>query len=201
MLWVMQHQSIGTLPGDSPSFPATRTYLNRDHTHAHLIRTATMSHKGAAARCWVLTLNKYTDDDIAKFKAELNTDLCIYAVTGKEIGEQGFIHLHTKKRLTGLKKKLSNKTHFEKARGTDEENQKYCTKEGNILLQTGQPDINPMANTSYKTATELAKKIADGQELADLLEDEEYAKAIAKYQRYVETLHYAAMSRFDSVQL
>ena len=73
--------------------------------------------------------------------AERNAEGIQYLVVGEEIGEQGtphlqgFIHLKKDPKSCGIKFWKSElpqgqQAHFSSARGTDEQNEKYCTKEG-----------------------------------------------------------------------
>lgn len=99
--------------------------------------------RGAAARRWCFTLNNPTEEEIEKVK-QLHPEQFKYAIVGMERGEQGtphlqgFLHLKEKQRLSGMKK-LIPRAHFEKALGSDADNEKYCTKEGNVLLTIGAP--------------------------------------------------------------
>lgn len=74
---------------------------------------------------WCLTLNNYTDADIAKFKEKITEDRMKFAVVGKEVGEngtrhlQGFLHFKDRIRMHQIKALLSLRMHLEMARGTD----------------------------------------------------------------------------------
>jgi hypothetical protein len=87
----------------------------------------------ARGKNWCFTLNNYSEEE---YKEILNTD-CGYIIIGKEVGEngtphlQGYIQMKITKRLTGMKK-INDKAHWEQARGTPEENRKYCSKEKNF---------------------------------------------------------------------
>ncbi|AGI95802.1 replication-associated protein [Starling circovirus] len=102
-----------------------------------------MAVRGSAAKRWCFTLNNPTEEEIAAVKAWQHSEYH-YAIVGKEKGEQGtphlqgFIHLKKKVRLTSLKKVLQ-RAHWEKARGSDEDNEKYCSKEGDVILTIGIP--------------------------------------------------------------
>lgn len=70
-----------------------------------------------------MTLNNWTED---KFETVLwfGREHCNYMVVGKEVGEsgtphlQGYFSLKRKLSILSLKDKLSDRAHFEMARGT-----------------------------------------------------------------------------------
>ena len=144
------------------------------------------------AHRWCFTVNNYTEEDITKIQEWLTEETCKYAIVSKEVGEkketphlQGFINLRKIIRLTGLNKKI--KAHYEVARGTDEDNKKYCEKGGDLLLEVGTPQPKTGTNASFQIAKELSEKVAAGQEdLARLIkEHEHYAQAYDKHFRFV----------------
>jgi len=84
---------------------------------------------------WCFTLNNYNGSDIEDCRKFIETR-CSYGVFGEEVGEsgtphlQGFINCRESHNLASLKVLLGSKFHFERARGTDRENRRYCTKDG-----------------------------------------------------------------------
>jgi len=88
-----------------------------------------------ASRYWCFTLNNYTDEDQARLRA---VD-CTYLIFGREVGEQGTPHLqgfvitHTRIRLAQVKVLLgTDRVHVEKARGSPEQADDYCKKDGDF---------------------------------------------------------------------
>lgn len=85
---------------------------------------------------WVFTLNNYDDKDFKTMK-KLCSVFCRCACIGKEEGDlgtphlQGYIEFKTKARPKS-KFKFTNKIHWEKAKGTREDNYSYCTKDGDF---------------------------------------------------------------------
>lgn len=79
---------------------------------------------------WCYTLNNYDPDDALVF---LGTP-CTYHIMGKEMSTtgtphlQGYIIFEVNKRLSGVKK-VHPSAHWEIAKGTTEDNFKYCSKE------------------------------------------------------------------------
>jgi hypothetical protein len=97
------------------------------------------------AKRWCFTLNNYTDEDLEWISKFIIPDNCVFAVVGQEIGEsgtphlQGFVNLKVKKRLSQLKELLGSRAHLEQAKGTDQDNDNYCTKDGKVYLRIGEP--------------------------------------------------------------
>ena len=103
------------------------------------------------------TLNNYTPQEAESFVLDLKAkeSFVNYAIVGKEVGQngtphlQGFIHLKT----SFLKAKDGGvltwrgifpglaRAHLEKAFGTDAQSQKYCEKDGNLLIEVGTPTV------------------------------------------------------------
>lgn len=139
--------------------------------------------KGIRARAWCFTINNYTEAD----------GQCIYALAesaryicvGMEQGEngtphyQGYVYFNDAKTFTSIKKKLP-RAHIEVARGTPQQNNKYCTKDGNLLIEQG------TIPQQGKRTDLCAKKdeIMNGKKVDDIiLEDPEF------YHQYGRTLH------------
>jgi len=99
------------------------------------------------AKKWCFTWNNYNTDGIEKLKNLLSKEMYIY---GKEIGEegtphlQGFVIFNKKIRpLSVCPKELG--IHWEKTKGTVDENIAYCSKDGDWTSQGLDPIklINP----------------------------------------------------------
>ena len=91
----------------------------------------------AQGRRWCFTLNNYSEEE-----CELSEKLdCNSIIVGKEVGEcgtkhlQGFIKFKLPKRLAALKK-LSDRAHWEKAKGSDLQNLEYCSKQ-EVTIRNG----------------------------------------------------------------
>ncbi|KAF4805087.1 hypothetical protein TURU_002294 [Turdus rufiventris] len=101
-----------------------------------------MAVRGSAAR-WCFTLNNPSEEEIRGVQSVPHAD-CHYAIVGKEVWEQGtphlqgFLHMKKKQRLSALKK-LIPRAHWDKAHGSDEDNENYWSKEGNVILTIGIP--------------------------------------------------------------
>ena len=100
------------------------------------------------AKRWCFTLNNYTSSDIDAFK--FHSSKYKKCIIGEEVGEsgtphlQGYINFNTKLRPLSLFKDLG--AHFEKARGSDSDNFKYCSKDGKVCFSCGFPKpLKPLA--------------------------------------------------------
>lgn len=82
------------------------------------------------------TLNNYSDDNLSNIIDFVISHKGKYII-GKEIGEmgtphlQGYIELKKKTLINPLMNKCDNKMHIESAKGTLDDNIKYCTKDRN----------------------------------------------------------------------
>lgn len=93
----------------------------------------------ARSRTWCYTLHDYTEE----MEATLSKIETIYHVYGRETCPttgrkhlQGFLRLKTAKSLKAVKKLLnSQQVHLEIAKGSDEQNRTYCTKDGDFWEQ------------------------------------------------------------------
>jgi len=113
-----------------------------------------MANERQRSRAWCLTLNNYTEDDIKT----IDGIKCRYIIVGKEVGKQGTPHLQgyiyfDNARSFMKMKKLHKSAHWEPARGTDIQNSKYCSKEGNVIIHRGEPPQQGRRNiTDYVDA-------------------------------------------------
>lgn len=86
-------------------------------------------------RNWCFTLNNYTEQELNFFKSPITG--IRYLVCGLESGKnetphlQGFLQTSDAHDMSWLKNNLSSRAHWEMAKGSVEDNIRYCTKEGN----------------------------------------------------------------------
>lgn len=91
---------------------------------------------------WIMVLNNYTIEEINIISSVVR-QYCKYAIIEEEIGEsgtphlQGYFELKTKARPSSLFK--LPRIHFEKAKGTREQNDVYCSKDNKIIVSIGRP--------------------------------------------------------------
>lgn len=141
------------------------------------------------ARYWVFTLNNYTDDEEQFIRALVSSeDNCIgYLAYGREVGENGTPHLQghlelTKRQtLRQVKAVLSQRAHLEVRKGTFEDSEEYCSKEGDFhsfgaRLSAGQGKRTDLDH--------LAEAIREGGRKRELAET--YGKEFIKYRRGID---------------
>lgn len=109
---------------------------------------------------WIMVLNNFTNDELNSISSICSKN-CKYAIIEKEVGENGTPHLQgyfefkTKMRPSSI---FNNKRiHFEKAKGTREQNDNYCSKDNNIVISIGRPKPIKIISTLY----DWQKKIED----------------------------------------
>ncbi len=96
---------------------------------------------GPHKRAWVFVVNNYTEEEKTYVKEW--TDVR-YIVAGLEVGKkcgtphiQGYVSFNSGRSLTQVRKHLK-RAKWIVAKGTAEENQVYCKKDGNILIEHGE---------------------------------------------------------------
>lgn len=112
----------------------------------------------SGAKRWCFTINNPGEDDTFwDFDIKLPRDkklvhfeeLVEYFIVQEERGHQeetvhyqGFVHFKQRKTLEWLKKVINPRAHWEVARGSDEDNQKYCSKDdtytGGLRVEYGE---------------------------------------------------------------
>nr|QTE03441.1 MAG: replication-associated protein [Tarsiger cyanurus CRESS-DNA-virus sp.] len=129
------------------------------------------------------TLNNYNDDDERRIRS-LASDAS-YLVVGRErcptTGTrhlQGFINFSGRITFNQAKVKIGERAHLERTRGTDADNQKYCLKDGDILIEHGCPTAQGQRND---IAAALDVLVASGGCLKRVAE--EHGPAYVKYHR------------------
>lgn len=116
--------------------------------------------KENACKKWCFTLNNYTDDEYNGLleRAILNASYC---VVGKEVGAggtphlQGYVELNERKRLAGVKALLSERAHWEHAKGSPGDNRAYCCKEGSYWEHGNCPAGNNKKRSRDEIATDF----------------------------------------------
>ena len=96
---------------------------------------------------WCFVLNNYTEEECSSIVPILTKECKLYIV-GKEVGESGTPHLQGYLRFKTKKRPMSvfsftNRIKWIKAKGNDEDNRQYCSKDGKILCSFGFPYVRP----------------------------------------------------------
>ncbi|KAK3599146.1 hypothetical protein CHS0354_016408 [Potamilus streckersoni] len=87
---------------------------------------------------------KPTTENI-KGEMEAWLEKIVFAICGNKVEKnntpyiQGLLHLVRRIRRATLEKLIGSRVHLEVARGTDQQNEKYCSKGGNVFIKTGVP--------------------------------------------------------------
>jgi len=145
-------------------------------------------------RRWCYTLNNYTEEE----EQALNSCDSAYHIVGKEIGENGTPHLQgyfvfkTMKRLAALKK-ISDRAHWELAKGTTEQNVVYCSKDLNFV-ETGSKPKTPkeVGEEQHERWLDVIRAAKEGTC------DEEYPKEYIMYNGTVSRLYEASVQIIDT---
>lgn len=154
-----------------------------------------------ASKRWCFTINNPTPDCFKYLTAlgELEEDL-EYILLGREIGEsgtphiQGYIELPRARRMLGVKKLLNTNAHLEACKGSQDDNIKYCKKDGN-WVEYGTPTTGHQGKRSDLDA--MVEAIQNGASHEDILI--QYASCAATHMRYMETL-IAAIAKKQSTE-
>jgi len=93
-----------------------------------------------SSRRWVFTLNNYTADEHSVLTTYITqSSSVVYGVVGKEVGQNGthhlqcFVILDQPQRLSFLRRRLSDRAHYERALGTSAQASDYCKKDGDYF--------------------------------------------------------------------
>lgn len=91
------------------------------------------------SKYWCFTVNNYTDDELTDLTLLGETTDVDYLVIGKEVGDGGTPHLQcyvevpTRCRLSGIRRLVSSRAHFEPRKGTALQAAEYCKKDGTFV--------------------------------------------------------------------
>lgn len=118
------------------------------------------SNPGPRSRQWICTVNNWIDGDMSQL-SRLSTRSTHYII-GKEVGESGTPHLQcyfkfkNQTRFSTLKKAVP-RAHWEKAKGSAQDNLKYCSKDGDF-----------QTNIEKKWSLEEMKELVRAREYANV---------------------------------
>lgn len=113
-------------------------------------------------RRFCFTLNNYTEED--ERRIQTNCALFKYIVYGREkapntstIHLQGFGNLKKPTRFNRIKEIIGERAHIESAKGTDEDNKRYCTKDGDFYT-FGEPVRQGQRTDLEKVVRDIANE-------------------------------------------
>lgn len=98
------------------------------------------------SKFWCFTLNNPTAADEARISVFFSSRFVTYGVYGREIGEsgtphlQGYLILNRARRLSYLRNHVSDRAHFEIARGSPQQASDYCKKDGDFVEEGDLPE-------------------------------------------------------------
>lgn len=140
----------------------------------------------SAAKNWCFTLNNYTEDEMNNFFPKETCDFhdggITYYICGKEKGEQGTPHLQgyvqfkKKIRMNQVKNWFkTERIHLEIAKGSPDNNIKYCSKEGDFITFG-----TPLKSGARNDINELYTRIQGSRDWNEVLK----IHGIEKYMNY-----------------
>ncbi|AIF76280.1 Rep [Bat associated circovirus 9] len=131
---------------------------------------------------WCFTINNPTPAEERHLR-EIPVNQVDYLIAGREVGAQGtphiqgFVNFVKKKTLNQVKLFVGPRAHVEKARGSDEQNRDYCSKDGDILVDVGCPR-RPGARHDLASAVSTALSTGDLGQVA-----QSHPETYVKYHR------------------
>lgn len=144
-----------------------------------------MKNKDRGSRDWCFTYNNYTEEGEKQLK---EASIFTYIIFGHEICPttgtphlQGYFEMKDAKTVTALTKKyLPKGVRLDRAKGTAEENKKYCSKEGKDIFEKGKPKEQGK-RSDLET---LANEIRNGRSVDNICVERPHL-----YHQYGRTLH------------
>jgi len=109
---------------------------------------------GVQSHNWVFTWNNYTEEDIKKLSTWVESGAAGGVAYAKEVGAsgtphlQGYVHMKKKSSLKTMKA-LSGKCHWEKMKGKLADSERYCSKQGELVV-LGKDPASPETGGSVR---------------------------------------------------
>lgn len=153
----------------------------------------------SACKNWCFTINNPTPlekIELNGLHTHNNVNFIIYQLEAGDNATphyQGYIQLKQRKRLNQVKEFIGSRAHLEVAKGSVEDNIKYCSKEPRLedTVLYGEPQQVGRRNDIIKFRDAMKTRVLSESEIF-----EEYPEIICKYPRFVKSLrdHYAEAS-------
>lgn len=169
---------------------STEQKLNGDHLYV-LSQSEMVSQK---SRKWCWTLHKFFPNQVIRLRHP-DAYGCRYVIFGREFCPttkvrhlQGFFYFKNALTLSGVKKKLGrgfNHIHLEIARGSIEDNEKYCSKDGDFESIGERPQQGKRSDLD-----EIKAQLDGGASLKDIAVSNfsQWCYHRRSFQEYVETM-------------
>lgn len=115
---------------------------------------------------WCFTLNNYTEDEYTQVLETLKE--AKYYIIGKEVGDggtphlQGFVVFQRRYYFNVVRDKLGCRFHVEGARGTAQQNRRYCSKGGNFVEGGTIPKEGGSRTNRGSVASSFMESISSG---------------------------------------
>ena len=110
---------------------------------------------------------------------------------------QGFVHFKKQLYFNSVKLILGTRTHVQCARGSDQQNKVYCSKDNNLLLEFGVPSKFFTNNQDDNLIFEIGQRIADGDSIASICEDAQHAKVYARHYKAIENISQSLQQKIN----
>lgn len=134
---------------------------------------------------YCFTLNNWVADDRTRLVTEDSN--VRYIVFGEEVGDsgtphlQGYLQLHNEERMALLNPRLfGNRAHLQLARGTAEQNKRYCTKDATNIYERGTPRGGKGSRTDLDLVHDAIKAGKSYDEVST-----EYFSTVSRCDRFV----------------
>lgn len=150
--------------------------------------------KHARVRSWVLTYYPTNEEADARWFKNLSQKKGIrYFIVGREVCPttknihfQGYISFKNGKTFKQTKTWFGlDKIHIEPAKGNDFQNQKYCEKDGNLILELGEP-INQGKRSDISRAVEIIKNDGNMRKVCTEVMNYQAVRHAELYLKYME---------------
>lgn len=118
------------------------------------------------SKFWCFTLNNYNQKDMDQMGHDFDLFQCD-AIVGKEVGESGTAHLQGyvefKTRVRPLERlgNWASKGHWERRKGSKEQNVDYCSKDGDYMIYGKIVVSEVLAKITYEDLRPEQRRIAD----------------------------------------
>lgn len=138
-----------------------------------------------SGKVWCFTLNNYVETELVSLRESLSKEEVRYAVFGKEKGSegtphlQGYVSFRKVKRFNAVKRLVGERCHLERAKGNEEQNYDYCTKDGEYEEFGERSTIGKRSDLE-----EFKEAVKSGIRNPKRLR-EEFSDVCAKYPRFV----------------